>query len=76
MSAKPKVRVTIDLSERSFQRLEALQERVDAPSKASLIREALQLYEYVADHALRGHEFRVTSESGETERIAFLGPRG
>ena len=76
MKASPKkVRVTLDLSPHFYQRLEELLERAEAGTKANLIRQALQLYEYVVDQTLAGREFRVVDKEGKEEKLVFLGPR-
>jgi hypothetical protein len=69
-----KIRVTLDLTPAFHQRLEELEALVEADSKASLIRQALQLYEYVAKRTLEGSTFRAVKPDGEEEAIVFLGP--
>jgi len=71
---KPKkTRITLDVSPQFNERLERLQEIVDADSKASLIRQALQLYEYLAHRTVEGCTFKMIKDGTETE-IPFLGP--
>jgi hypothetical protein len=41
-----KIRLTLDVSPEFYERLEALERKTEAGSKAGLIRQALQLYEY------------------------------
>ena len=69
-------RVTLDLSPRLFERLEKLQETVDADSKASLIRDALQVYEYIVSRSLAGFTFKAVPKKGESETIRFVGVAG
>lgn len=69
-----KTRVTLDLSPEFYRRLQALEELVEADSKASLIRQALQLYEFVAKRTVEGTTFRAVSPEGEEAELVFLGP--
>ena len=73
--AKQKVRITLDLTPDAYSRLNDLSESVGADSKANLIRQALQLYEYVAKRHREGYEFRAVKD-GKEETIVFLGPVG
>ena len=41
-----KIRLTLDVTPEFYERLEALERKTEAGSKANLIRQALQLYEY------------------------------
>ncbi len=70
---EPKVRVTVDLSPALFDRLERLTELVGAESKATVIRDALRLLEYVAQETAAGSRFLRESANGEKEAIVFLG---
>ena len=72
MSRKVTKRITLDLSEPFFDRLESLQTLVAADTKAGLIRQALQLYEYVAKRIAQGDKFQKVTPTGEAERIVFL----
>ncbi len=67
-----KRRITLDVTEDFYERLEDLEERVKAPSKAEVIRDALQLYEYIADRQEAGWKFQAKTDSGETETLVFL----
>ena len=44
--ADRKIRLTLDVTPEFYERLEALERKTEAGSKANLIRQALQLYEY------------------------------
>lgn len=68
-----KVRVTLDLTPEFHRRLEALESLVGAESKASVIRQALQLYEYVAQKTRKGYSFKAVKD-GHEETLVFLGP--
>ena len=65
-------RITLDLSERFHDRLEGLQELLGAETKAGVIRQALQLYEFLARRTAQGDKFQAVRKSGETESIVFL----
>jgi len=45
-NANPKQRVQFDFSPEALRRLEKIQERVDASTKAEVIRNALKIYEW------------------------------
>lgn len=73
-SATEKVRVTLDLTPQFYGRLEELEKLVEAESKASLLRQALQLYEYMAQKTIDGWSFRALPPGdGPEEMIVFLG---
>jgi hypothetical protein len=69
-----KVRITLDLSRKFYERLEELESLVGAESKAVVVRQALQLYEYVAQKASEGYIFRAVGRDGREQDIVFLGP--
>jgi len=50
LSPPPKKRLTLDLTPEDVARLERLQKRLGARSKAACLRYALQLYESILDH--------------------------
>ncbi len=72
-SKEKKVRVTLDLSPPFYERLEQLEQLVDAGTKANVIRQALQVYEYLAQKTLDGYSFRAVDQDGQEEKIIFLG---
>lgn len=69
-----KIRMTLDLTPQFYDRLQELERLVDAESKASVIRQALQLYEYIAKRTRDGHTFKAMSPAGEEETLVFIGP--
>lgn len=68
-----KVRVTIDLSPQFYDRLEQLERLVDGGTKANVIRQALQVYEYLAHKTLDGCTFRAIDKDGREETLVILG---
>jgi hypothetical protein len=72
-NSEKKVRVTIDVTPQFNQRLEQLEAMVDANSKADVIRQALQLFEYVARRTSEGYTFRAVSRDGREENLVFFG---
>jgi len=66
------VRVTLDLSAQFHSRLTKLECLLDAKTKADVIRQALQLYEYVVKKAAAGYTFRQVSPDGKEENIVFF----
>lgn len=69
---KEKVRVSLDLSPEVFVRLEDLEDLTGVGSKAAVLRQALQLYEFVVHRAVDGWKFEA-SKGGEKENLVFLG---
>ena len=75
MPQKPKkVRVTLDLSQEANQRIEDLTALVDGNSKADTIRQALQVYEFLAQKVAFGYGFKMVSPDGTETQIVILGP--
>ena len=72
-STAKKIRISLDLSEPFYERLAALERATDAESKAGLIRQALQVYEYIAHQSLDGYSFRAVSPDGNEENMVFFG---
>ena len=72
-TSKPlqKIRITLDLTPEFYGRLEELQTRV-GKTKSGVIREALQLYEHVAQKTLDGYSFQAVDKKGKSEGIAFF----
>lgn len=66
-------RLQIDFSERAYKDLEALQRRIDAPSKSEVIREALGVLRWLAEEVLgKNHRILVEEpEEGTTREIVF-----
>lgn len=73
-SKDKKIRITLDLSPQFYERLAALQDLVESDSKASLIKQALQLYEYVAQKTAEGYTFEAIDPNGKEERLVFINP--
>lgn len=68
------IRVSLDLSEPFHRRLSELEELTHAESKAGVIRQALQIYEYVARKTLQGHKFISVDKNGQQESLVFFSP--
>ncbi|HEV7517118.1 MAG TPA: hypothetical protein VGR07_12525 [Thermoanaerobaculia bacterium] len=66
-----KVRVSLDVTPKFYGRLEELERLVEAESKAGVIRQALQLYEFMVKRYLEGARFKVV-KGGEEQEIAFF----
>jgi len=72
--AKDTIRVSLDLSEPFHRRLSELEQLTHAESKAGVIRQALQIYEYVARKTLQGYKFVAVDKSGQQENLVFFSP--
>lgn len=69
---KTKVRVTLDLSEDLYRRLEELMELTGSDTKTEAIKNALRLYEFYAKKHHEGYEVSLRKD-GEQERIVIFG---
>jgi hypothetical protein len=69
-----KIRVSLDLSEPFHKSLSELEVLTHADSKAGVIRQALQIYEYVARKTLQGHKFKSVDPRGHEESLVFFSP--
>lgn len=59
-------RVQFEMPQRSFDRMNELQEKIEASSHAEVVRRALQLYEALIEESEMGNEICVRSnEDGE-----------
>ncbi len=70
---KKKTRVTIDLNEAAYRRLEFLEETLDVSSKADVIRDALKLYDFCIGKVKAGGSVQVTL-NGETTPSTLVFP--
>lgn len=71
-----RTRITLDLSERSYKRLNDLTALLEADSKASTLRQALQCFEYIARMSEKGASFSIHHPDGRSENIVFFLPVG
>ncbi len=70
-----KVRLTLDVTPEFYERLEKLERKTEADSKANLIRQALQLYEYVVIQIVdEGKELVVRPREEHQEKRVELFP--
>lgn len=72
MDMSAKTRVTIDLSGPSYDRLDRLQGVIGAESKATVIRTALKLLEFVAKQAAEDRCLYFEDAKGERTQLAHL----
>jgi hypothetical protein len=72
--AANKIRVSLDLSEPFHRRLSELEHLTHAESKAGVIRQALQIYEYVAKKTQQGSIFKSVDKNGLEENLVFFSP--
>ena len=69
---KQKTRITLDLTPEFYERLEELRLKV-GKTKAGVIRDALQLYEDIAEKSIKGYSFLAVDKHGRTGSISFFG---
>ena len=67
------IRVTVDLSPDAHARMERLQALVRARSKADLVREALRLYEWIAQKNEQGADVVLRTKDGKEKEVILLG---
>lgn len=67
-----KIRITLDLTPQFYERLQQLEGKVESGSKASLIRQALQVYEFFVDKALDGYGVSLC-KGDQHEQVHMLG---
>jgi tRNA1(Val) A37 N6-methylase TrmN6 len=69
---KSKSRFTIDLSPQFQERIERLESLLESGGKANLVRDALRVYEFVAEKSLAGYKFKMIDMQGNEETLAFI----
>ena len=67
------IRVSVDLSKGSHDRLLLLMDRTGAKSKADVFRDALRVYEWLVQHYAAGGDFLVTDSAGEPRQVVLFG---
>ena len=65
-------RFTITLTPGQERRLSRLEQEVDLPTKAAVIREALRLYEYFVRKRAQGYDFILEKEDEQIKVELFL----
>ena len=65
-------RITVDLSPNGYARLQRLSALANL-SSAAVIRQSLQLFEFVVEKADQGAVFRYVDKAGREREINFLG---
>lgn len=72
--SRKRVRITVDLQPRFHERLTRLEETVEANSKADLIRDALRIYELLAEEIQAGNRICSIDNNGHSKEIMFAAP--
>lgn len=70
--ARATTRITVDLSPNGYARLQRLSEIANL-SSAAVIRQALQLFEFVVEKTDDGAVFKYVDKSGKEREVGFLG---
>jgi hypothetical protein len=65
-------RITVDLSPNGYARLQRLASVANL-SSAAVIRQSLQLFEFVVEKADQGATFKYVDRAGQEREISFLG---
>jgi ribonucleotide monophosphatase NagD (HAD superfamily) len=67
-----KIRVTLDLSPKAAARLNKLQELLELDTKASVIRQSLQLHEFLINEARSGKKVFIVDDKEKAVEIVIL----
>lgn len=65
------VRITVDLTPEQYARLQQLEASTGAESKASIVRRAIRLADFIVAKRAEGFEFHCTKD-GEREQLVLL----
>ncbi len=65
-------RLQFEFSPEAYSRLQDVKESVGASSYASLVRDALRVYEYVAEQQRRGYEIALRKEGEPLKLVEFI----
>jgi hypothetical protein len=68
-----KIRMSLDLTRESFDRLDVLQKKIEAESKAAVVRNSLKVYEWLIEEFDAGTEFFTRKEGEEITRVKIFG---
>ena len=68
---KDKYRVQLDFSEEAFAELNELQEKLNASSRAEVVRNALGVLRWVTNHLLEGDKIFVERKDGTHSEVEF-----
>jgi len=69
--APEKHRVQMDFSAEALRRLDLLQDKMDATSRAEVVRHALGLLDWVVDRLREGHGIMLQTPTGQVETVHF-----
>lgn len=72
MTTSDRVRLTLDLTKEQDNRLIQLTRLIGKPSKANIVREALEIYEYIANSIKNGASIQIEKD-GKMEKLVILG---
>jgi hypothetical protein len=67
VKANTKQRLQFDFSTEALKRLETMQERLDAPTKAEVVRNALKLYEWFINQIDADSTIEIQDKDGKTQ---------
>jgi hypothetical protein len=65
-------RVQMDLSERAFERLKTLKDKVEATSYTEVMKDALRLYDYMLSKDLEGAKFYIEEDGRPKAEIKIF----
>ena len=68
-----KKRVQFDFTPKALDRLDLLGERINATTRAEVVRRALELLDVVSDGATKGHSIIVRTPDGREKELVLIG---
>jgi len=69
LKRRKKIRISLDLSTRDFDRLRRLEDLTGSDSKVEVLREALRLYEFLVKESLRGAKLKSEAPNGSITEL-------
>lgn len=70
---KNKIRIVIDLSEEAAERLDLLKNSTIGESRSAVIRQSLQLFEYVVERTMEGDRFFMGQDKEKASELKLIG---
>jgi hypothetical protein len=71
-SKSKKLRVTLDLTQKAASRLKKIQELLESDTKAGVIRQSLQLHEYLLDEVVGGKKIFIGSNKESSGEVVLF----
>ena len=66
------VRISLTLSPKAAERLDIMQNSIDAPSAVDVIRTALRVFDYIVDQNIEGNEVCIRNSDGDIKELILF----